>query len=706
MPRKNPGAVKRRHHVAITADISNAEETPNLGEGFSVPWGKRKIIAWDGEGINLRGRGKPQSYVLFGCSAETDSPLIGKRLTPGDTFNYMCNIAEQYPQAVHVAYAFNYDFNMLIQGFRWENKLDLKDKGETVIDKGWALSPSSWGYRYYVSYIPGKIFRVVRRELSTGKQVSIRIDDVFSFFAAKFIKAVEDILGDELTDEDKEIIEHGKAERGHTTWNDIEEIKHYWQCEISMMERMMEKFREVMYRAGIHLKQWYGPGAIASYLFKSKKLAQHIQNTPEVKEVHEASKRAYAGGRFERFHIGRVRGPVYGVDRNSAYPYALSNAPSLGPDHGVWEHIENPDRIDEFAVYRIRFRFRTTQPSRIRQPMPLFHRDNRGSITYPGWVDGWYWSPEARMAMEFGKHLGGIEISEGWIWQHDGTKPFKFLEEMFNERMRLGKRNIISMPYKLGPNSMYGKLAQRVGSKDKPPVAHCLPLAGWITSHCRAAVYNVMLQTPFDQLIAVETDGVYTTVPPDKMRLDFGDGLGQWDITEYEEMLYLQNGIYHRKQKGEWLSPKSRGLSMSSVPLELVTEYFQSSGPVPYRNGPSGTLQLPMKDRFTGLNAAFVGDPTTVNERHCVWFVPPKEINPGGTGKRIHISHGCKQCGNGSSFYDEAHECIVLSRSGFGSDIESAPHKLPWEDRKEYADTKLGREMAAMEADMMQLEAT
>src|SRR3546814_6712081 len=90
------------------------------------------------------------------------------------------------------------------------------------------------------------------------------------------------------------------------------------------------------------------------------------------------------------------------------------------------------------------------------------------------------------------------------------------MEEMFNKRMELGKKNFISMPYKLGPNSMYGKLAQRVGWKtDKdgnahPPMSHCLPLAGWITSKCRASLMKAIMQIPLDRLIAVETDGVYT----------------------------------------------------------------------------------------------------------------------------------------------------------------------------------------------------
>src|SRR5690606_8827472 len=127
-----------------------------------------------------------------------------------------------------------------------------------------------------------------------------------------------------------------------------------------------------------------------------------------------------------------------------------------------------------------------------------------------------------------------------------------------------------------------GKLAQRVGWDEKnrrPPRSHCLPLAGWITSHCRAALYRVMVQIPPDKLIAVETDGLYTTIPPEKLRMTVGDGLGEWGYKAFEEMLYLQSGVYHRKSNGEWLSPKARGLDSASVSGEIIEEYFQECKP-------------------------------------------------------------------------------------------------------------------------------
>lgn len=673
-------------------EITSEEPTE---PGFREAWKDRRIIAWDGEGMNLRGKGKPQSYVLFGCSAETESPLIGKTLNAGQILNYMCDVAERFPKAIHVAYSFKYDFNMIIQCLPWTNKQELNQDNYTVVDRGFAMCPESWEYRYYISYTPGKIFKLTRMEIATKKRISIRIDDVFSFFACSFVSAVESILKDSLNAEDLEVVAAGKKDRGGNLWPDLPQVLHYWQKEIMLMERMMIEFRDVMYRAGFKLTQWYGPGAIASYLIRSKKLASHIQNEPPIAEVHTASKHAYAGGRFELFHIGRYNKPVYGYDINSAYPHALSGAPSLGIEHGEWRHVERPNRVSEFGVYRIRFRYEAANGFRIYPAMPLFHRDSRGNISYPGSVEGWYWSPEARNAFRFAGRPGfRVEILEGWEWQHDDSRPFRFLEEMYNKRAELGKKNVISMPYKLGPNSMYGKFAQRVGGEKKAPKSHCLPLAGWITSMCRARIFSLMMQIPFDELIAVETDGIYTTVSPDRLKAEFGDALGQWEITEYSEMVYLQNGIYHRRKGDEWLEPKARGLGTGALPLGKLNSYLTMAGP-----GQFPELSLDTKERFVGLAAAMVGNPELANDRHCVWKENPRKFTPGNKGKRQHYKE-CPACKRGNSAWEEPHPLHVFTRAGIVEPLMSQPHTLPWEEVR-MKDVVRGETMATIEGDML-----
>lgn len=664
-----------------------------------TPLEKRRIIAWDGEGMKLSGNDRPQHYVMFGCSAEPEWVMVGPDLKTMEILEYIIAVGERYPNAVHIGYGFRYDAAMIIKGLPDKHLRMLKHKGEVNFKLG--------NIRWRIHVIPGKSFRVTKRwstsKKNTGKRsgdgyVSVKIDDMASFFACPFLNACESILGDVLTDEDREIIDHGKKARKDNTWDDLGDVRRYWTAEIRLMQQTAERFRDVMYRAGIKLREWYGPGAIATYLITNRKLRNHLQNTPVVREVHEASKIAYAGGRFELFQVGRINKPTFGLDINSAYPAALSKAPSLGLDHGEWVHVSNPTAIEEFGVYRITYNHGGKAKFLEYAPMPLFHRDMKGSISFPQYLNGWYWSPEAENAFEINRRIpGSAIIHEGWVWRHDGTRPFEFLQEMFDERIRLGKKNVVSMPYKLGPNSMYGKLAQRVGWDEKnklPPRSHCLPLAGWITSNCRASLYRVMLQIPRHKLVAVETDGIYTTMNPDELVMDKGDNLGQWGVDAYDEMLYLQNGVYHRRDGNKWLAPKARGLDIASVSREVVSEYFQSCNP-----GEFPTLTVQMRERFIGLNAAYVrGKGVHVKEYLGRWEAGERVMQPGGKGKRAHVPNACTECNMGLSAWDSPHRLAIRTRSM--GDM-STPHALPWENDDVPEDMELARELDLIERDLI-----
>ncbi len=701
MPRKAPVINGLEIHVCD----SEIEDTYHTGNGPSrdVPLEKRKVIAWDGEGMKLSGDDMPQHYVLFGCSADTENPMVGRKLEMLDILDYIISIGERYPRAVHVGYGFRYDMNMIVQSMSVQDKAILKLENKVTLRP--ATRPRM---KYRIEWIPGKMFTVTKR-WGKGKRdaTTVTIDDVVSFFACPFIKAVESILGDELTEYEREVVAHGKEARADNVWADMPEVRRYWDAEIKLMARMVERFREVMFDAGFKLTRWYGPGALASYVIRTKKLRDHIQNRPFEDSVHEASKHAYAGGRFELFRVGRIEGPVYGYDINSAYPSALSNAPSLGIEHGEWVHVSAPTHIEEFGVYRVRYRHGGKPNVFEYRAMPLFHRDNRGAISFPQALEGWYWSPEASVAQSIGARYGGVEITEGWVWRHDGTKPFKFMEEMFNKRMELGKKNVISMPYKLGPNSMYGKLAQRVGWKtDKdgntqPPMSHCLPLAGWITSRCRAELMKAIMQIPMADLIAVETDGIYTTRAPRDMALDFGDGLGQWGVDNYDEMLYLQNGIYHRREGRIWLPPKSRGLDITSVSKPVVERYLKQCSP-----GDFAPLTVEMRERFVGLSAAMVGykgefNVGRVRERHCRWERGKRDVEPGGSGKRMHVPKLCPSCIAGATAWDVSHPLVIRSRAGISAPLMSAQHHLPWENQPVPEVTDKARKSAEIERDMV-----
>lgn len=633
----------------------------------------REVIAWDMEGMNLSGDNKPQHPVIFGSSVGVSSPLVSRRLSSMEMLNHIIDTGQEHPHAIHVGYGFRYDSNMMLQDFN--QKLI-----ERLWNDGHARFRDTDGSQWSLHWIPGKMFTITKRINAKGHsktdKTTVRIFDYSSFFGGSvFLKACEQILRKELTDDDREVIEHGKAARGAQGWDELDDVLYYWRREIVLIARVFEKFRNVMYQAGFALKDWYGPGALANYINAVHKIRPHLaaaQTTstfmPEA--VHEASKIAFSGGRFELFQGGRVQGPLYSIDINSAYPYALTLVPSLDPNNGEWRHVSSPSTTVRFGLYRISFKAPRAKAFE-KRPMPLFWRSPDGLISYPNHVHGWYYSPEARMVMG----MDGVTVHEGWEWHtHVEVFPWKFLNEMYQTRQRLGKQNLLSMPFKLGPNSLYGKYAQTVGWNQKenlPPKSHALPVAGWVTSYCRSMLWSIIRQIP-DKVIAVETDSVFTTVDPRTLKLTLGDGLGEWGMTEYDELMYLQSGMYHYKQNGEWVGVRSRGMSRAEYPPDRAADYLQSLQPGEQWE----PLTLTTKPKFIGAGAA-INSAAPFKVRHCAWLPQTREMTFGDTGKRRHIQAACEACCDNHTPYDQPHRLVINSISD-GTTL-SFPRRLPWE---------------------------
>lgn len=203
-----------------------------------------------------------------------------------------------------------------------------------------------------------------------------------------------------------------------------------------------------------------------------------------------------------------------------------------------------------------------------------------------------------------------------------------------------------------------------------------------------------MVQIPMHKLIAVETDGIYTTMSPERLRMEIGDRLGEWGMDTYDEMLYLQNGVYHRRTGNAWLPPKARGLDIASVSKEIVENYFRncSAGAFP-------VLTVAMRERFVGLNAAYVrGRGIHVKEHLGKWEAGTRDMEPGGKGKRAHIPGMCTECNLGLSAWESPHRLAIRTRS-MGE--MSTAHSLPWENTAVPVEMQLARDMDAVAEGML-----
>jgi hypothetical protein len=187
----------------------------------------------------------------------------------------------------------------------------------------------------------------------------------------------------------------------------------------------------------------------------------------------------------------------------------------------------------------------------------------------------------------------------------------------------------------------------------------------------------MMLAHARDALIGVETDAVFTSEP---LPLDVGEGLGQWDHTTYDELIYLQSGFYFRKVNGSWFMrddngvetereyAKFRGFDRGSITLEDTIRALAS-----WRPWDGETAQIVgTTTRFLTMGTYLrMHDPNTWRR---VWASEMRTVKLGQDGKRIHVPSLCPLCAQGVSLADAMHPLFV-SRPPGG---RSRPHSLPW----------------------------
>lgn len=638
----------------------------------------REFIAWDGEGWtdhvcdspstcrNPNGKCK-HLYYLFGAS--TGEFVSGRSLGTAECLEVLLHTKRRHPDALHVAFSFKYDIDMILG--------DIPPAGMRYLMR---YNRIRWkGYRLEV--LPGKWFQVSKDD------TTIRVYDLFSFFASSFVRALEN--WDVGTPEERNRIQAGKSLRSDFTVESLEStVVPYWKAELRLLALLAERLREVLYSADIHPAMWHGPGAVANYLFKHYKSDMALPSDGTVPTgVLDAGQFAYAGGRFEAFRIGFADQPIYSADINSAYPYAMAGLPNM--DTGTWVHCESYPSMRELAeirvaMFHVRYRYSPEWKRAIIYdafPAATHYRyPKSGTVHYRHENPGvWVHLPEFRNLLEQADMgmFSQFDVLESWIYIDDGTYPFAWVRDIYEQRREWKSAgNPAQLAAKLGINSLYGKLAQRIGGRDGKPTWHNLEMAGHITSTCRAMLYEASWRQHSD-IIAYQTDGIYSTAPLQFLPNGEGNELGQWEVDTYSGMLHLQSGVYWlRDVQGKWLRPKSRGVPQQHMDFDKAMDSLQKGIPL--------VVEQTQFIRFGLANMRRAG-----LRYWRTWQVNEKDFSFGGTGlgdagKRLHIPQSCKECVQGVG-HDEGLHTLMLSPKGLpktrsGRIRESAPHHLPWRE--------------------------
>lgn len=609
----------------------------------------RPFMGIDGEGCGQDREGR-QHYMLMcaGDGTERHELYTGRPLLTEDCLEFILSLPRGH---ILTGFAFGYDTTQILRDLSPERRGDLltardvdRDGKALPWDKQARRSRYTYWRGYGLEWLPGQFFRVCRMRLvqrqSPDGQIrwaawqavpgtARTIFESFGFFQAKFAKCLEH--WDMGTPEQRALILKNKAERAEFS-RMTKAVRRYCATECDLLAGMMEKLRAACLASDIKPRTWNGAGKLAASLHQAHGTMTRAEleaSVPSGVIMHAGA--AYYGGRFEISRIGCVPGPVYEYDLNSAYPAAMSG--SIGPslpclEHGSWHFLE-PEQIrkawrDPSSLFVATVRYDHARAGGRLCGLP--HRAKHGGLSWRVAGTGIYWSVELRSAARLG---AALTFGQGWLYERQcECKPFDWVPPLYAARKALGK-GTQGIPLKLGLNSLYGKLAQRIGI----PRYGNMIWAGLITATTRVAL-NDAIALSDGSVVMLATDGVYATAPI--AGLDLGAGLGQWEAKEHASGLFIaQPGLYWSH---DFEAFKTRGASPGFFREEGRTALFEAAwrnwagsleGLIPsgYR-APKVTLPIRL---FVGMKLAQArGQP----EQAGCWLERPRDFSFDWTLKR------------------------------------------------------------------------
>lgn len=499
---------------------------------------KRFFIGIDGEGVG-RDDHKYTMLARAGIGGTHQAVIEAKpggRLTSKECLQFIVDC----PNGSRIfSFAFSYDLTHIIRDL--PNKLiyqllrpelrTLPPEEQTTRAKR-GPQPIVWR-GFEINLLSRKL--VVKK----GKRRRV-VWDVFAFFQSKFTTALQ--LWKVGTKEEIEQMALMKSQRHLFDQLTRPQILAYCYDECAKMAELAKRLLGAHDQAGLKLKAYYGAGSSASAALKMWGIDKEVRQGPPEMDVAVAS--AFFGGRFENSRIGFIKGPLWGYDISSAYPYQIADLPCL--ECGEWVHTHNPADLRGATTALVRYSL--PRPKRKEPWGPFPFRGDDGSISFPDASGGgWVWMSE----YEAGKKLfPRVRFHEAWTYRTSCDHvPFDDIRRLYVERLKLGKEGA-GLVMKLACNSCYGKLAQSVGHE--PPFQSWI-WAGMVTAGCRAQLLDLMgRHKSLSSVVMVATDGLYSTeqiTPPAPRPTDtmteHNKPLGGWEITPVPQgMFAARPGIY------------------------------------------------------------------------------------------------------------------------------------------------------------------
>ena len=403
---------------------------------------------------------------------------------------------------------------------------------------------------YQLQLIQGKVLTIRKNKKS------ISIYDGYGFFKPKALKDACAVW----LDGNYQFLD--KSE-----FDDIEILKEKASFETHCISKLFTKLAIELEKIDIKPSRWFGASGIASYCLnkiKAKDSYHSYKNKWQMsKECFKAMRQSFYGGRSEQFKLGTIK-DVKIYDINSAYAYAISFLPVfLRKPTFTRQFTEN-----FFSIWFCEYDF-TNLDSYFGY---LPNREFNQSVKYKLKGKSYFWFPEVKYILDNFPEC--IKIHKGFVWEYEKAKFTNYITDLYRLRVELQKQNNpLEKILKLTLSSFYGKFCQTEGQA----TFYNLFYAGFITSLTR----TMLLQATKGyekETICFQTDAIHTTANLSN-NVNLSVNLGEYKLSKYDRILYLDNGIYQCFSGKEIIKTKTRGFANFDFEsaVESINERFTFS---------------------------------------------------------------------------------------------------------------------------------
>ena len=479
-----------------------------------------------------------------------------------DCVGFLCKDATR--GSVGFFYNLKYDFQAILKWLEPEY-------WKTVYKEGKVSFTAPDGKRVFtLHYIPQKQLKISYKTDGKNNR-SWAFYDISQFFGKmKLENAASKYLGEHKQD-------LGVWDITKLTMQDMRhpDIIKYCVHDSVLAHKLAVFFNDLGKTMGLHTKNFSSPATIAVRYFTANAEIPDINRfiskpayRPYIRYAWQAIKGAFINV-FKRGYFPEV----YVYDINSCYPYQMTKLPDISKGRFFYRKGK-PEAEFTHGWLKVRAYIDPNEKGGYSPCLPLYRK---GASNY--FPVGEFATYITLLEYERLKSYFEIEIIDGIYWRPDGEIEYFLKEAVENTYLERIKTEDPNIKYflKIVLNGMYGKFLEKHECLLDPKDIGKLGMletgnlfnpfyASYILAGSRLQLFDAIMSTDQDNLIACSTDSVMVKRP--MPNLELSKDLGAWSIDDEGDAVVIGCGVYSIRDKDLNMKTRLRGFHVVNVAKE------------------------------------------------------------------------------------------------------------------------------------------